>query len=144
MAWYNENGEKAPNVVQIEKDGRKRWKFNPAEDEAWRTANGYTFDHNPVPPPQPEPVDRTEFDAACVQFRSVCAQIGQAIGDEDFRGGFDEMAEFQRSAAFNSLEGLQLAVAWSAANELCKYLGGKIGLGQPDWWYECWKGVEEE
>ena len=35
-------------------------------------------------------------------------------------------------------------MAWSAANELCKYEGSKIGLGQPDWWYDCWRGTADQ
>ena len=70
--------------------------------------------------------------------------IGNAIGDDNFRGGFDEMAIFQQSSAVDSLSGIQLAVAWSAANELCKYEGHKLGLEQPEWWYECWRDSGEE
>lgn len=72
-------------------------------------------------------------------FRAVCTDIGALLGVEDFRGGFDEMQTFQASEMFNTMPGLRLAIEWSAANELCKYEGAKIGLGQPDWWHECWK-----
>lgn len=99
-------------------------------------------DGKPVFIPQP-PVDRTDFDNACSLFRSVCAQIGAMLGVEDFRGGFDEMTAFQQSEAFRTLEGLHIAIEWSAANELCKYEGAKIGFGQPQWWYECWKVTPE-
>ena len=93
------------------------------------------------PPEVPEePIDRTDFDAACTMFRAVCTNIGTLLGVEDFRGGFDEMQTFQSSESFNTMPGLRLAIEWSAANELCKYEGAKIGLGQPQWWHECWKG----
>jgi len=84
---------------------------------------------------------RDSFDSACNQFREVCSNIGTAIGDPDFRGGFDEMSKFQQSAISQTLEGVRLAIAWSAANDLCVYEGRKLGLGQPQWWYECWKGA---
>ena len=143
MSWYNANGEKAPDAIQVtDEKGRKGHTFNPWADESWRVGNGYIYETRPEQSP-PEPPDRTAFDNACEQFRGVCRMIGNAIGDANFKGGFDEMAIFQQSSAFDSLSGIQLAVAWSASNELCKYEGSKIGLGQPEWWYECWRESEE-
>ena len=100
------------------------------------------FDEH-TPPPSPEP-DRTDFNAACVQFRAVCAQIAEAAALPGFKGGFDEMVEFQHTPVYSTIAGLQLADAWSALNELCKYEGSKIGLGQPQWWYACWMNNGEE
>ena len=81
------------------------------------------------------------FEAACAQFCGLCAQIGAFIGNADFRGGFDEYAFFASSAAYQAdpVTGNSLAIRWSALNELCKYEGAKIGLGQPAWWYACWE-----
>ena len=90
--------------------------------------------------PQEPEIETEAFNNACAMFRAVCSEIGAMLGVEDFRGGFDEMLIFQQSETFKTLEGLHLAMEWSAANELCKYEGAKIGFGQPDWWYECWKG----
>jgi hypothetical protein len=95
-------------------------------------------------PPAPEPPDMSEFSNACAQFRAVCAQIEQAAELPGFKGGFDEMTVFQQSPVYSTIPGLQLAMAWSAANELCKYEGEKVGFGQPKWWYECWRQVEPE
>ena len=95
-------------------------------------------------PPAPQPPDMTAFNAACEQFRTVCAQIAQAADLEGFKGGFDEMVEFQQAPIYATIPGLQLAVAWSAANELCKYAADQVGLGQPEWWYDCWRQVEPE
>jgi hypothetical protein len=83
----------------------------------------------------------TPFEAACAQFRAVCSDIGTFIGDLGFRGGFDEYSVFATSEAYqqNPVQGNALAIKWSAFNELCKYEGAKIGLGQPDWWYLCWE-----
>ena len=33
--------------------------------------------------------DTTDFDNACQQFRDICHQIGQAIDQPDFKGGFE-------------------------------------------------------
>lgn len=107
--------------------------FNPSVNEL--KAAGYIWEE----PVQAAPPDTTAFDGACAKFRAICAQIGTAIGVEDFRGGFDEMTVFQESSAYNTMPGLQLAIAWSAANELCVYEGAKLGLGQPEWWYTCWE-----
>lgn len=81
------------------------------------------------------------FEAACAQFRTLCAQIGAFIGDAGFKGGFDEYTEFATSEAYqqNPVQGNALAIQWSALNELCKYEGAKEGYGQPDWWYRCWE-----
>ena len=80
------------------------------------------------------------FESACAQFRALCASIGEFIGDVEFKGGFDEYAVFATSEAYaqDPVKGNALAIQWSALNELCKYEGAKIGLGQPDWWYACW------
>ena len=114
--------------------------LNPSAEQF--TSAGYSEYVPPPPPPAVEP-DTTAFDAACAQFRQICGEIGSAAEIENFRGGFDEMAAFQRSAVYGTLQGLQLAMAWSAANELCKYEGSKLGFGQPDWWYRCWEATEE-
>ncbi len=84
------------------------------------------------------------FNNACAQFRSVCATIGSAIGNPDFKGGFDEYSIFiqsefaQKNPAIASL----YASMWSGANEYAKYEGAKLGYGQPEWWYQCWKNNE--
>ena len=84
-----------------------------------------------------------EFESACQKFRQVCAQIKEAANLESFRGGFDEMTAFQQSPVYSTIQGLQLAMAWNAANELCKYTGSRVGYGQPEWWYKCWESFDE-
>lgn len=100
-------------------------------DEAFVALGGTIEDDG-----QPSP-----FEAACAQFRTLCAQIGAFIGDAEFKGGFDEYTEFATSEAYkqNPVQGNALAIQWDALNELCKYEGQKIGLGQPEWWYKCWE-----
>ena len=145
MPWFNANGQKCPETVKVVDDkGREGWSFNPSANAEWREQNGYIYDHDPRPaPPAPAAPDTSAFDTACAKFREICAAIGEAIGDPDFKGGFDEMEKLQRAPVFGTIEGLQLAQAWNAANELCKYEGHKLGLEQPEWWYECWRQVEE-
>lgn len=86
-------------------------------------------------------MDYTLFHSACSQFRSVCNQIGLAIGNPDFRGGFDEYATFIQSdyAQQHPEQASLLASMWSGANEYAKYEGQKVGYGQPEWWYKCWE-----
>lgn len=94
----------------------------------------------------PEPVkDTSAFDAACAQFKTVCEQIGTAIGNAEFKGGFDEYATFIQSAfaQSNPAQAALLASMWSGANEYCKYEGAKLGYGQPHWWYKCWNITQE-
>ena len=54
----------------------------------------------------------TPFEAACAQFRTLCAAIGEFIGDAEFRGGFDEYTEFATSEAYaqNPVQGNALAI----------------------------------
>lgn len=89
------------------------------------------------------PTHEEEFEEACAMFRTLCAQIGQFIGNPDFHGGFGEMASFASSEAYqqNPVMGNTLSIQWSALNEECKYFGSRIGLNQPDWWYRCWELV---
>ena len=113
--------------------------ISPMNDELFEQLGGtITDDGNPTP--------EQEFEAACAQFRTICAAIGQFIGAENFHGGFGEMASFASSEAYqaNPVMGNGLAIQWSAANEQGKYFGSKIGLGQPQWWYRCWQlaGIE--
>ncbi len=82
--------------------------------------------------------DDSQFRSACQQFRYVCKRIGEVTGNPEFKGGFDEMSAFLASSASAEPEGIRLSLAWNAANELCKYEGAKIGLGQPAWWRKCW------
>lgn len=100
-------------------------------DDAFREMGGTITDDG-----EPSP-----FEAACAQFRTLCAQIGEFIGDPDFKGGFDEYTEFATSEAYkaNPVQGNALAIQWSALNELCKYEGAKEGYSQPEWWYRCWE-----
>ena len=113
--------------------------MSPMTDELFVELGGtITDDGNPSP--------EQEFEAACAQFRTICAAIGQFIGAENFHGGFGEMASFASSEAYqaNPVMGNSLAIQWSAANEQGKYFGSKIGLLQPAWWYRCWAlaGIE--
>ena len=113
--------------------------MSPMTNELFIELGGtITDDGNPSP--------EQEFEAACAQFRTICAAIGQFIGAENFHGGFGEMASFASSEAYqaNPVMGNSLAIQWSAANEQGKYFGSKIGLGQPQWWYRCWQlaGIE--
>jgi hypothetical protein len=109
--------------------------FNPTDEHL--KAAGYVWEE----PIVIEPVvpDTSEFDAACVKFREVCGAIGELIGNPNFRGGFDEMAEFETSEAAMSETGVALSIKWMAADKLCTYLAGKLGIGQPEWWYKCWE-----
>lgn len=87
-----------------------------------------------------EEVDTSLFDSACANFRQVCSMIGEFIGVENFRGGFDEYTIFIQSEAAqsNPSQASLLASMWCGVNEYAKYEGVKLGYGQPEWWYRCW------
>ena len=83
-------------------------------------------------------VDKSSFDSACGHFRQICHEIGELIGNNDFKGGYDDMLVFYASDAYKTDKGLQLATAWAGVNELCKYEAYKLGMGSPAWWHKCW------
>ena len=112
---------------------------------AWTKENDRLIFTSEPPAPLPDlSAQRAEFDAACAKFREVCAAIGTLIGNPGFTGGFDEMAEFESSEAANTAAGIALSIKWMAADKLCTYLASKLGIGQPDWWYQCWESIIDE
>ena len=80
-----------------------------------------------------------ELNAAYIDFRNICGAIGMLIGDPNFTGGFDEMKGFSENPASQTAEGIALSIKWIAADKICTYLASKLGIGQPDWWYQCWE-----
>lgn len=97
--------------------------------------------------PAPQPViDDSDFKSACAMFRDVCRQIGAFIGEDDFKGGFEDYGKFINSTAAKSAKASAslLASMWNGANEYAKYEGSKLGYDQPEWWYKCWEYTDEE
>lgn len=82
-----------------------------------------------------------EFELACSEFRKICDEISKFIGS-DFHGGLDEISKLYTYDRFNTVKGAALAVKWSAADKLCTYTASKLGIGQPDWFKQCWKQSE--
>lgn len=111
--------------------------FNPSE-KVLKEA-GYIWEEPVIPTPPDRTQEKAEFAAACSKFREVCSAIGELIGKPDFKGGFDEMAEFEASAAASTEAGIALSIKWMAADKLCTYLAKKLHIGQPQWWYKCWE-----
>lgn len=132
MKIYSFNGEtfsRLPNLLKTP-DGT----VSPVSEALFLQLGG-TIEEDEEPAPE------EDFRAACAMFRALCDEIGQFIGDASFQGGFDGYADFAESEAYRKdpVRGNALAIRWSALNELCKYKGAKIGLGQPDWWWKCWE-----
>lgn len=120
--------------------------FNVDKNPQWLAEHGFSMmsDEELSQYAVTDEIDTTAFQNACAQFKSVCRQIGEAIGVSNFTGGFDEYATFINSdyAKENPAQASLLASMWSGANEYAKYEGAKIGLGQPEWWYRCWEQEE--
>ena len=106
-------------------NGFRQW--TDEEINQWAEENYPTIDQ-----------DKTEFNTACGYFRQVCAEIGEMIGDSEFKGGFDDMPVFYNNSSYKTDKGMQLAIAWSGCNSLCKHEAAKLGIGSPEWWYKCW------
>ena len=131
--WNGESLDKLPGMLKLN-DGSI---ISPITEEIFLEYGGEIYDDGQLTPEE-------SFQAACEQFRALCAEIGEFIGDPEFKGGFDEYAEFAGSEAYRQdpVRGNALAIQWSALNELCKYKGARAGYGQPDWWYRCWEYAE--
>ena len=80
----------------------------------------------------------SSFNKACSHFREICAEIGEMIGDSEFKGGFNEITLFYNSSSYKTDKGMQLAIALDGCKELCEYEATKLGIGSPEWWYKCW------
>ena len=114
-------------------------------NETWLTKNGYTqwtdqqinqwHDENN----KTEQIDKTQFNKACSYFRQICQEIGTLIGNNNFKGGFQDMTIFYSHESYKTDKGMQLAIAWSGCNEYCNHEAKKIGLNSPQWWYICWQ-----
>lgn len=128
--WNGETYDQLPNPLKTE-DGSM---ISPVTEEQFQRLGGVIEEDG-------EPTPEEKFAEAALMFCNLCNQIGEFIGDPSFQGGFDEYSEFASSAAYqqNPVQGNAFAIQWSALNELCKYKGSLIGLGQPDWWYEAWR-----
>jgi hypothetical protein len=90
------------------------------------------------------PIDRTAFDSACETFKNICIEIGELAENPNFKGGLDEMLEFQLTEIAATAAGISLSLKWTAADKLCTYEALKIGIGQPAWWYDCWGIIQPE
>lgn len=84
-------------------------------------------------------IDSSGFETACEYFRQICGEIGELIGDSEFKGGYDDMPIFYAHKSYKTDKGVQLAIAWAGVNDLCKYEASKLGIGSPDWWHKCWE-----
>jgi len=123
-------------------DGKRYW--NPTDDQFVRA--GYHECTPEPPPPDPEYQRRyQEYLAACEQFRTVCGMIKEFAGLDEFTGGFDEAMKFIKSEPFmaNMVQGTYLFSLWQGADKAATYAADKIGLGQPEWWYDCWRQVSD-
>lgn len=136
MKYYTYNGKttkQLPDPLRLIEGGY----VSPMTEERFVAFGGViTEDEEPTP--------MEEFEAALVMFRSVCGEIAQFLGVDQFLGGFGDIAAFETSeiAAANPVMALMLSSKWNAADKLCTYLGSKVGYGQPKWFYYCW-GIPE-
>lgn len=85
--------------------------------------------------------DETSFRIACKMFVNACNKIRTFIGNNSFKGGFEDYGMFIMSSASqqNPSQAALLAAEWSGCNTYCVYEAGKIGLASPEWWYKCWE-----
>lgn len=149
MKWLKEENDKLiPPPTYDEETGmvnchvNVEWLINHGYKE-WsdQSISNWYENHNPIEEktePQVEP-SKEDFNKSCLYFKQICHQIGALINDPNFKGGYDDMIEFYDHPAYKTSQGVQLAIAWSGSNDLCRYEANKIGLGSPEWWYKCWE-----
>lgn len=92
--------------------------------------------------PLKKELDTTDFDLACGYFKQICGDIGKLMGEENFKGGYDDMPRFYAHPTYKTAQGMQLAIAWAGANEFCNHEAKKLNLDSPQWWYKCWSENE--
>ena len=141
--WYK-NGKPVENPFKIEKDGKTKYVMIPVNE--FYNKNNTFFQNNGcewIEPIIPEEPSTEEFDRACEYFRQICGEIGDLMGVENFRGGYDDMPVFYAHDAYKTDKGMQLAIAWSGCNDFCNHEAAKLGLGSPEWWYKCWN-IEQQ
>jgi len=93
----------------------------------------------------PKTTDHTAFETACEQFRQVCKQIEEFAEINGFQGGFEEAMAFLNSSAFvaDKVTGTYLFSLWQGADKAATYEASKLGIGQPEWWHQCWGNTPE-
>lgn len=86
-----------------------------------------------------------EFEEACRGFRYTCYQVRVLVNDPSFKGGIDEMRDLLKTGVATKYpkEFPQLSTMFQWYDKECTYLGGKLNLGQPAWWYRCWELAPE-
>ena len=94
MAWYNANGQKAPDTFPVKNEEGKiiGWIFNPSNDPQWREDNGYIYD-------QPIPIHKTIFTKLQIRRAMRALEIEDKLN-----------ALLEASATF--------AADWADANEI--------------------------
>ena len=63
--------------------------------------------------PYKKELNTTDFDNACQTFRHICSEIGNLIGDKNFKGGYDDMMTFYKHSSSKTKNGTHLAIAWA-------------------------------
>lgn len=90
-----------------------------------------------------EPTHMELMDAACDNFVEVSLDIGDFIGDSDFRGGIDEIDKLYQSEAAQQYpeQALILAARWLAADKALNHWASKddVNLASPACWWYCWE-----
>ena len=148
-AFQLQAGEKTFDLMKTE-DGR----FTPftAGYKTNINLHGFTIDgitytleavvpnDNYVAPPEPEeePEEPTKaLDDACTLFRAICYEIGTAINNPNFKGGFDELLSFTKEQQ-DIVRTLGLNDRINLIDRLCNHEANKVELQAPAWWYRCW------
>lgn len=92
-----------------------------------------------------ETPEEREFKEACRGFRELCYLVRPIVGDPNWRGAIEEIRDAlkdPRVVRHPDFQYLSTMLTWY--DKECTYLGSKIGLGQPGWWYRCWEYEQEE
>ena len=126
---------KAPNPLILD-DGTS---ISPVSDADFEAAGGVITTNS-------DPTPEEEAHAAWKQFRKSVYAIQKFIHDPTFMGGFDEDYKLRESpyTKADKLTALELEAEWTGANAKAVYRSAIIGLGQPAWYFECWKHTDED
>ena len=84
-------------------------------------------------------VPHPDFEAECAKFRTVCAEIKEFLGLDEFYGGYDELDKYIERPELLTPEGQALKDKLNLYDSSCNHEAGKIGLPSPEWFYKCWE-----
>jgi hypothetical protein len=82
---------------------------------------------------------KNKFDLVCDQFKSICYEVRELIGNSNFKGYENDLLEFYNHPSAETAEGNQLRIKLKGFSKICIYEAFKIGISKDLWLDKCWE-----